>query len=76
MVSVATPPSSLRKVSPNKKKLANNISLTTPNDPHTYRLIKLNAMKASQELDNDEKRQLEFDLDSTYSAFMAWLNSQ
>ncbi|KAG0085033.1 hypothetical protein BGZ93_010041 [Podila epicladia] len=39
-------------------------------------LIKLNAMKASQELDNDEKRQLEFDLDSTYSAFMAWLNSQ
>ncbi|KAF9390195.1 hypothetical protein CPB97_009762 [Podila verticillata] len=39
-------------------------------------LIKLNGMKASQELDDEEKRQLEFDLESSYSAFYAWLNSQ
>ena len=41
-----------------------------------FRLIKLNGMKASQELDDEEKRQLEFDLESSYSAFYAWLNSQ
>ncbi|KAF9412904.1 hypothetical protein BGZ94_000895 [Podila epigama] len=39
-------------------------------------LIKLNGMKASQELDADERRQLEFDLESSYAAFYAWLNNQ
>lgn len=41
-----------------------------------FRLIKLNGMKASQGLDDEEKRQLEFDLESSYLAFYAWLNSQ
>ncbi|KAI1321439.1 hypothetical protein EDD11_005130 [Mortierella claussenii] len=39
-------------------------------------LIKLNSMRASEELTADEKRQLEFDLESNYTAFRVWLDSQ
>ncbi|KAF9970834.1 hypothetical protein BGZ73_006393 [Actinomortierella ambigua] len=37
-------------------------------------LIKLNGMKASDELDADERRQLEFDLENSLTAFHVWLN--
>lgn len=40
------------------------------------RLIKLNSMKASEELNAEEKRQLEFDLESNYTAFRGWLDNQ
>ncbi|DAZ92921.1 TPA: hypothetical protein N0F65_011497, partial [Lagenidium giganteum] len=36
----------------------------------------LNAMRASDELDEDQARQLSFDLDRSYSSFMAFLNKQ
>ncbi|ORY99531.1 VPS28 protein-domain-containing protein [Lobosporangium transversale] len=39
-------------------------------------LIKLNSMKASDQLTTSEKRQLEFDLESNYTAFRGWLDSQ
>ncbi|KAI7828642.1 vacuolar protein sorting-associated [Gamsiella multidivaricata] len=39
-------------------------------------LIKLNGMRASEELAADEKRQMEFDLESNYTAFRGWLDSQ
>lgn len=39
------------------------------------RLIKLNNMRASEELSADDKRQLEFDLESNYTAFRGWLDS-
>lgn len=39
-------------------------------------LIKLNSMKASEELNAEEKRQLEFDLESNYTAFRGWLDNQ
>ncbi|KAG0325102.1 hypothetical protein BGZ99_001068 [Dissophora globulifera] len=39
-------------------------------------LIKLNSMRASEMLAADEKRQLEFDLESNYTAFRGWLDSQ
>ncbi|KAF8981687.1 hypothetical protein BGZ46_002409 [Entomortierella lignicola] len=39
-------------------------------------LIKLNSMRASEELGADEKRQLEFDLESNYTTFHGWLDSQ
>ncbi|KAF9278569.1 hypothetical protein BGZ68_008495 [Mortierella alpina] len=39
-------------------------------------LIKLNNMRASEELGADEKRQLEFDLESNYTSFRGWLDSQ
>ncbi|KAF9431223.1 hypothetical protein BGZ76_000504 [Entomortierella beljakovae] len=39
-------------------------------------LIKLNGMRASEELSGDEKRQLEFDLESNYTTFRGWLDSQ
>ncbi|KAF9109975.1 hypothetical protein BGX27_006933 [Mortierella sp. AM989] len=38
-------------------------------------LIKLNSMRASEELGADEKRQLEFDLESNYTTFQVWLDS-
>ncbi|KAG0227613.1 hypothetical protein BGW42_004369 [Actinomortierella wolfii] len=38
-------------------------------------LIKLNGMKASQELDEEERRQLIFDLESSFSAFHGSLSS-
>lgn len=44
--------------------------------PNTHRLIKLNSMKASEELNAEEKRQLEFDLESNYTAFRGWLDNQ
>ncbi|KAG0000836.1 hypothetical protein BGZ80_006222 [Entomortierella chlamydospora] len=37
-------------------------------------LIKLNSMRASEELGADEKRQLEFDLVSNYTTFHGWLD--
>ncbi|KAF9585164.1 hypothetical protein BGW38_003648 [Lunasporangiospora selenospora] len=39
-------------------------------------LIKLNSMRASEELNAEERRQLEFDLESSYTAFHGWLDSQ
>ncbi|KAF9366346.1 hypothetical protein BGX34_003991 [Mortierella sp. NVP85] len=38
-------------------------------------LIKLNNMRAHENLNVDDKRQLEFDIDSNYTAFIAWLDS-
>ncbi|KAF9165609.1 Vacuolar protein-sorting-associated protein 28 [Actinomortierella ambigua] len=38
-------------------------------------LIKTNGMKASEELDANERRQLEFDLESSLTAFHAWLST-
>jgi hypothetical protein len=32
-------------------------------------------MRAHENLDVDDKRQLEFDIDSNYTAFIAWLDS-
>lgn len=38
-------------------------------------LIKLNNMRAVDELSAEDKRQLEFDLETNYTAFRAWLDS-
>ncbi|KAG0006911.1 hypothetical protein BGZ65_001988 [Modicella reniformis] len=38
-------------------------------------LIKLNNMRASEQLSADDRRQLEFDLESNYTAFRGWLDS-
>ena len=38
-------------------------------------LLKLNQMKASDELDDDQIRQMTFDLDTAYADFVKWLES-
>lgn len=41
-----------------------------------YRLRKLNAMRASEELDEDQARQLSFELEQAYTSFMTFLNKK
>jgi len=43
-------------------------------DRHLYRLVVLNGMRASDELSEDQTRQLLFDLESAHAAFYRYLS--
>ena len=51
-------------------------NLASIDDDSSQRLITLNRMKASEDLDQDQVRQLLFDLEGSYSAFYRSLSSE
>ena len=58
----------------------NKVTALPPDHPSKTRvqewLIKLNQMKAADELSDDDIRQMTFDLENAYSAFVKFLQGE